>query len=68
MKKPPATKDRCAAWDQIMEIARANALILSGAGGVVTLLHPDTQKDWGQEAKVLYMSGMGPFPRAAKEA
>jgi hypothetical protein len=53
---------RTAAWDDIMEIARRNGLILAGYGGTVTLMHPETQRAEGLRCKCLHMAGLGPHP------
>jgi hypothetical protein len=40
----PADADAEKAWDQIMAIARNNALIVNAYGGVATLALPDEQR------------------------
>ena len=44
-----------AAWDQIMQIAMAHALVVSGYGGAVTLATPAAQRDAGIRNRVLRM-------------
>ena len=58
MTKVPSDKEADAAWDRIMEIARAHALVVSGAGGCVTLATPAAQRDAGVRDKVLGMHRM----------
>ena len=44
-----------AAWDHIMKIAEAHALIVSAGGGVATLATPAAQRDAGIRNRVLRM-------------
>lgn len=41
------------AWDRIMEVARAHALIVSAYGGVATLATPEEQRNAGIRQWVL---------------
>ncbi|WP_312288847.1 hypothetical protein [Stutzerimonas nitrititolerans] len=54
------------AYDQVAKIAAEYALIAQGFGGVLTIVHPDTQREHGIEAKCLFMAGQGPWPDDAK--
>ena len=56
------------AYDTVAEIAAEHGLILQAFGGVITVVHPDTQRQHSVEAKCLYMAGMGPFPDEPKPA
>lgn len=50
------------AYDTVAKIAAEHALIAQGFGGVLTIVHPSTQRQHGIEAKCLYMAGQGPWP------
>jgi hypothetical protein len=50
------------AYDQIAELARAHALVYQAAGGVITIVHPDTQKEEGIYEHIQYVHGLGPHP------
>ncbi|MCC3679195.1 hypothetical protein LLE81_00090 [Staphylococcus epidermidis] len=50
------------AYDAIAKLATEHALIVQAYGGVMTIVHPDTQRQHGIEAKCLYMAGQGPWP------
>lgn len=50
------------AYDYIGKLAEEHALILQAFGGVMTIVHPVTQREYGVEAKCLYMAGQGPYP------
>jgi hypothetical protein len=52
-----ADKLAAAAYDQIAKLGRDHALILQGAGGVLTIVHPDTQRSEGVYCKCQWMSG-----------
>lgn len=56
------------AYDTVAKIGAEHGLILQAFGGVITIVHPDTQRQHGVEAKCLYMAGMGPFPDESKPA
>lgn len=49
------TMTQSEAYDKVCEIAREHALILSAAGGIVTIVHPDTQKEQGVYDKIQLM-------------
>lgn len=52
------------AYDAVAKLAAEHALILQGFGGVLTIVHPETQRSEGVEERCLYMAGQGPFPEA----
>ncbi|WP_405118790.1 hypothetical protein [Pseudomonas leptonychotis] len=56
------------AYDAVAKLAAEHALILQAFGGLITIVHPDIQRQHGVEAKCLYMAGMGPFPDETKPA
>lgn len=56
------------AYDQIAKLAAEHALILQAFGGVITVVHPETQRREGIEERCLYMAGQGPYPSATAEA
>lgn len=56
------------AYDECCRIAREHALILSAVGGVVTFVHPDTQKEEGLYEHIQYIHGLGPHPKSAEYA
>lgn len=58
----PSDKERADAFQQIAELAKDNGLILNAYGGVITVVHPDTQKEKDIESRILFAAGMGPFP------
>ena len=51
------------AYDEVCRIARENALIHQGYGGVVVIVHPDTQREQGIYEMIQYMHGLGPHPK-----
>ena len=53
------------AYDQVAKIAAEHALIAQGFGGVLTIVHPATQREHGIEEKCLFMAGHidSPTPR-----
>ena len=55
------------AYDQVAKLAAEHALIAQGFGGVLTIVHPDTQRAEGLEAHCLYMAGKGPHPETLKQ-
>jgi len=55
------------AYDEVARIAEEHALIAQGFGGVLTIVHPDIQRQHGIEANCLYMAGQGPHPAAIDE-
>lgn len=50
------------AYTENGRIAEEHALIAQAFGGVITVVHPDVQRQYGIEAKCLYMAGQGPWP------
>ena len=50
------------AYTEIGRIAAEHALITQAFGGVITVVHPKVQREYGIEAKCLYMAGQGPWP------
>ncbi|WP_236183166.1 hypothetical protein [Pseudomonas juntendi] len=56
------------AYAHIAEIAEKHALIAQAFGGVITVVHPETQRAHGIEEKCLYMAGQGKYPEAKTEA
>lgn len=55
------------AYAQIAQIAEKHALIAQAFGGVITVVHPETQRAHGIEEKCLYMAGQGKYPEAKTE-
>lgn len=55
------------AYDAVAKIAEEHALIAQGFGGVLTIVHPDTQRAEGIEAMCLYMAGQGEHPTTIKQ-
>ena len=51
-------EQRNKAYNKVVQIARDNGLILSAAGGVMTLVHPDVQESEGVLDKCLKMSNV----------
>lgn len=51
--RAPSDQQAEKAWDQIMELARANALIVDAYGGVATLAVPSEQRKAGIRERVL---------------
>ncbi|MEX5450903.1 hypothetical protein [Stutzerimonas stutzeri] len=58
------------AYDQVAKIAAEHALIAQGFGGVLTIVHPATQREHGIEEKCLFMAGHidSPTPREPEAA
>lgn len=56
-----------AAYEAVCRLAREHALILSAAGGVVTIVHPRTQREEGLFEHIQRMHGLGPRPGALEE-
>ena len=55
------------AYEEVARIAAEHALIAQGFGGVLTIVHPDIQRQHGIEANCLYMAGQGPHPAATTQ-
>jgi len=51
------------AYDEVCRIAREHALVFSAYGGVVTIIHPETQREHGLWESIQYMHGLGKHPR-----
>lgn len=60
MSDNPMTREE--AYAHIGKLAEKYALIAQAFGGVITVVHPDTQRQHGIEEKCLYMAGQGPYP------
>lgn len=56
------------AYEEVARIATEHALIAKGFGGALTIVHPETQREYGIEAKCLYMAGRGPYPEDSSDA
>jgi len=50
------------AYEEVCRIAREHALIYQGAGGMVVVVHPGTQREQGIYERVQYIHGLGPHP------
>ncbi|POF89671.1 hypothetical protein [Pseudomonas putida] len=55
------------AYAHIAHIAEKHALIAQAFGGVITVVHPETQRAHGIEEKCLYMAGQGKYPEQKAE-
>ncbi|MBG4448680.1 hypothetical protein I5F71_03030 [Pseudomonas aeruginosa] len=55
------------AYAAIAKMAEAHALIYQAAGGVIVIVHPDTQREKGIEEMCLYMAGQGEHPATISE-
>lgn len=55
------------AYEEIARLAAEHALIFYAYGGVITVVHQDTQKREGIYAKCQYIAGLGPFPKDEDE-
>lgn len=51
------------AYDAVAKLAAEHALILQGFGGVLTIVHPNTQRSEGLEELCLRMAGVEPAPK-----
>jgi hypothetical protein len=63
----PTDAEQAASYEQICELARNNALILNAAGGVVTIVHPATQRAEGLYEHIQYVHGLGKHPKTLAE-
>lgn len=54
------------AYKQITELAREHALVLQAVGGVVTICHPDVQREEGIYCQVQWVHGRGRNPEGCK--
>lgn len=50
------------AFDQIVQIARDNALVHRAYGGVLLIVSQETQKELGIFDQIQYMHGLAPHP------
>ncbi|WP_425221745.1 hypothetical protein [Pseudomonas sp.] len=50
------------AYEEVARLAAEHALIAQGFGGVLTIVHPSTQRQHGIEEKCLFLAGQGPQP------
>lgn len=50
------------AFATIAKLAEEHAIIGKAGGGVITIIHPQTQRQFGIEERCLYMAGQGEFP------
>jgi len=55
------------AYEEITRLGNEYALIAEGYGGVLTIIHPDTQKEEGVYDMIQYKAGKGRHPGAIKE-
>lgn len=56
------------AYDAIAKLGREHALIHQAAGGVIVIVHPDTQREVGIYGMCQWMAGLGPHPDNAEVA
>lgn len=54
--------ERVAHYERLAKEASESGFVLEGYGGVLTLVHPDVQREKGLEAQILYAAGLGPPP------
>ena len=52
------------AYEEIVKLARAHALVYQAVGGIVVIVHPETQKKEGIYEKIQWMHGLGPHPKS----
>lgn len=55
------------AYEAIAKLAGEHGLIHQAYGGVIVIVHPETQRQEGIEAHCLYMAGLGEHPDAAAQ-
>lgn len=55
------------AYDEICNLGRHHALIFSAAGGVVTIVHPQTQKEEGVYEHIQWVHGLGKQPKTLEQ-
>lgn len=51
------------AYDEIARLAQEHALVAHAAGGVLIVMHPDTQHETGHYERIQWVHGRGPHPR-----
>ena len=54
------------AYTEITKLARGHALIHDAAGGVVVIMHPDTQREEGVYEHIQWVHGLGKHPETLK--
>lgn len=54
------------AYDEIARLAVEHALVAHAAGGVLIVMHPDTQRETGHYERIQWVHGLGPHPRQAE--
>ncbi|AUA70365.1 MULTISPECIES: hypothetical protein [Pseudomonas] len=55
------------AYAAVAKMAEEHALIYQAAGGVIVIVHPDTQREKSIEEMCLYMAGQGPHPATIEQ-
>lgn len=55
------------AYDAAAKLASEHALIHQAYGGVIVIVHPDTQREHGIEAHCLYLAGQGEHPETIRQ-
>ena len=55
------------AYEAVARLAAEHALIAQGFGGVLTIVHPDTQRAEGLDAHCLYVAGQGEHPATIEQ-
>jgi len=55
------------AYTKITQLAREHALISAAAGGVVVIMHPDTQREQGLFEHIQHVHGLGKHPETLKQ-
>jgi len=56
------SRENC--YEKIARIAMDSGLVYKASGGVIVIVHPDTQKEQEIEGICLYMSGLAPHPKS----
>lgn len=54
------------AYKEICRLAREHALVWQAYGGIVTIVHPDTQKSEGIYDHIQFTHGLGKHPETLK--
>ena len=55
------------AFEHVCQIAREHALIYHASGGVVTIVHPDTQREEGLYEHIQWLHGLGKHPQTLEQ-
>jgi len=50
------------AYQEIAHMAREHALVHQASGGIILIVHPDTQKEQGIYEHIQWVHGLGPHP------